>query len=76
MATYLIAMSSITYANKAYDLLKANGYSCGIERTPKNLASGCGYSIRVSGSLDTIAALLNSRGLSPRDIMKVGDADG
>ena len=76
MATYLIAMSSVTYANKAYELMKSNGYNCGIERTPKNLASGCGYSLRISGEIETIAALLNTKGIAPRDVMKIGDESG
>ncbi|WP_037344596.1 DUF3343 domain-containing protein [Ruminococcus sp. FC2018] len=40
-------MTSITYAMKAKKLLNSRGVYCEIQRTPKNVASGCGYSIKV-----------------------------
>lgn len=49
----LIAVSSITYAMKAKRLLNGMGYYCEIEKTPKNLSSGCGYSIRVKDSSES-----------------------
>lgn len=55
----LIAMTSITYAYKAKDILNGLGYFCEIERTPKNLGSGCGYSIRVRDNPDLITAQLD-----------------
>lgn len=76
MASYLIAMSSITYANKAREVLRTAGYKSSIEKTPKNLASGCGYSINVSGDIEHISALLAAKGIALRDVMKLGDADG
>ena len=42
MKLYLIAMRSITYAIKAKELLNRLGLFCEIEKTPKDLASGCG----------------------------------
>lgn len=59
MPTYLIALTSITYAIKAQNLLKSLGYYCEIQRTPKNLATGCGYSIRVKGNLSNIFQILD-----------------
>lgn len=52
-------MTSITYAMKAKSLLGAMGYYCEIERTPKNLGSGCGYSIRIKGDFDEIESILD-----------------
>ena len=59
MKTYLIALTSITFAMKAQNILKNMGYYCEIQRTPKNFAKGCGYSIRVKGDLDKIINILD-----------------
>ena len=48
MKKSLIAMTSITYAMKAKNLLNSLKYYCEIQRTPKNLGTGCGYSISVT----------------------------
>ena len=45
MKKSLIAMTSITYAMKAKNLLNSLKYYCEIQRTPKDLGTGCGYSI-------------------------------
>ena len=60
MATYLITIASITLANKACDILKSEGYACAVERTPKNFASGCGYSIRLKGNIEYAVSLIGS----------------
>lgn len=65
----LIALSSITYANKAKKLLNDMGLYCEIERTPKNLSSGCGYSIRVADNLGMILPLLVRNGIMYKDYM-------
>lgn len=70
MKTYLIALKSITYAYKARSLLKDNGYYCEIQRTPENLAKGCGYSIRIKGNLKNIYALLDSIGIKYKESME------
>ncbi len=44
MKKSLIAMTSITYAMKAKNLLNSLKYYCEIQRTPKGLGTGCGYS--------------------------------
>ena len=44
MKKSLIAMTSITYAMKAKNLLNSLKYYCEIQRTPKDLGTGCGYS--------------------------------
>ena len=48
MKKSLIAMTSITYAMKAKNLLNSLKYYCEIQRTPKDLGTGCGYSIAVT----------------------------
>lgn len=59
----LFAMTSITYASKAQSLLRKNGFGCEIVKTPKDLAKGCGYSIKVTGNGQQASALLGSYGI-------------
>ncbi len=59
MKKNMIAMTSITYAMKAQNLLNRMNIFCAIERTPKNVGSGCGYSIRVREDLDVIIDILD-----------------
>ena len=61
----LIAVSSITYA------MKGMGYYCEIEKTPKNLSSGCGYSIRVKDSSEVIIGILKNNGIEYKALMSV-----
>ena len=51
MKKSLIAMTSITYAMKAKNLLNSLKYYCEIQRTPKDLGTGCGYSKVFRGAL-------------------------
>ncbi|MBQ6634624.1 MAG: DUF3343 domain-containing protein [Ruminococcus sp.] len=67
MKLYLIAMRSITYAIKAKELLNRLGLFCEIEKTPKDLASGCGYSIKVRDEPEKIKKLLKERGIGWRE---------
>lgn len=67
----LIAVSSITYAMKAKKLLNGMGYYCEIEKTPKNLSSGCGYSLRVKENSDIITGILKNNGIEYKAIMSV-----
>lgn len=60
----LTAVSSITYANKAKSILNSRGYFCEIEKTPHNLASGCGYSIRTLAPYQEIASILAESGIA------------
>ncbi len=55
----LIAMTSITYAIKAKNLLNSAGYYCEIQRTPKDLSKGCGYSILVKDDINLILSILS-----------------
>ena len=67
----LIAVSSITYAMKAKRLLNGMGYYSEIEKTPKNLSSGCGYSIRVKDSSEVIIGILKNNGIEYKALMSV-----
>lgn len=67
MKLYLIAMRSITYAIKAKELLNKLGLFCEIEKTPRDLASGCGYSIKVRDEPEKIKKLLKERGIGWRE---------
>lgn len=63
----IIALSSITYAIKAKNLLNSSGYYCEIQRTPKDLSKGCGYSITVKDDLNLILSILSSENIKFKD---------
>ncbi len=67
----IIALSSITYAIKAKNLLNSAGYYCEIERTPKELATGCGYSILVKNDINLILSILAYEGIKVKDYISV-----
>lgn len=67
---YTIALSSITYAIKAQNLLKYEGINTEVIRTPKNLASGCGYSIAFYGDVEKVIEVLNRNNISQKGIME------
>ena len=58
MKLYIIAMPSITAAQKAQNALLAAGYTCRIARTYGSSSSGCGFSVRVSGDIGNILRIL------------------
>lgn len=70
MIQYIIAFSSITIANKAKGALAAEGISSDIMRTPKNLASGCGYSIITGGDIEDVMAALERRQIRYKSVME------
>ena len=64
MKKQLIMVSSITYAIRGRELLRAKGYRAYIERTPGNLdTAGCGYSIYVNGDADAAEQILRDAGI-------------
>lgn len=63
-----IAMTSITYAMKAKDMLDSLGYRTEVERMPKDIGSGCGYSIVINDDPDIITELLRRRGISYKGV--------
>lgn len=66
---YYIALTSITYAIKAKNLLNSAGYCCEIERTPKNLSKGCGYSIVIKDDIQFILSVLESEHITVKGYM-------
>lgn len=71
MTYTLIAVSSITYAMKAKRLLNNMGYYCEVEKTPKNMSTGCGYSIRVKDDPEMISGILTKNGITNNDRMTI-----
>ncbi len=63
----LIAMTSITYAQKAKKLLNAQKIYCEIQKTPNDLFSGCGYSIRIKDDVSRITSILKANGIKYKD---------
>lgn len=56
---YIFALASVTYAIKAQSVLRAQGISCAVIKTPKDMGRGCGYSIKVSGNGKRAAEILS-----------------
>lgn len=71
MQKSLIAVSSITYAMKAKKLLNSRGIYCEMQRTPKNLGSGCGYSIRVRDDIEFILSILDEENIAHKAYQKL-----
>ncbi len=60
---YIFALASVTYAIKAQSLLKSQGISCAVIRTPKELGKGCGYSIKFFSDAERAAKLLKENNI-------------
>lgn len=64
----LLAMSSITSAMKAKDILFNNGIKSNVERTPKTQRNkGCGYSLYVPKDIDKAKKILSENGIKILD---------
>ncbi len=62
MTKTYIAMTSITYAMKARTLFEKQGWHSDVIRTPKNIGTGCGYSVAVrAGEQEALALLAKNR---------------
>ena len=70
MPKSLIAMTSITYAYKAKRLLNNKGIYCEIVRTPKNLSTGCGYSLSVTKDPKEIILILEENSIPHKTFMR------
>ena len=70
MKKYTIAFSSVTVAMKAQGVFRSEGIGTEVIRTPKNLASGCGYSLIYYGDIDTAMGILEKRGIKCKAIME------
>ncbi|MDO5125539.1 MAG: DUF3343 domain-containing protein [Ruminococcus sp.] len=71
MSKILIAMTSITYAMKAKALLNGKKIYCGIEKTPKNIGSGCGYSIRIKDDPDHVLQILDENNIPHKNYFQL-----
>ena len=70
MKKSLIAMTSITYAMKAKNLLNSLKYYCEIQRTPKDLGTGCGYPLTRTATPDlTVTAILEKERIPFRNVI-------
>ena len=68
MKKYTAAFPSVTLASKAKYILETQGYEAKLIRTPKTLASGCGYSVVTDAEPSVIAELLESYGMNYKAI--------
>lgn len=68
MDTCIITFRSVTPAQRGENVLRKEGISCTVRRTPRVLAEqGCGYSIQVkSGQLATAVEYLRAKGIPYR----------
>ena len=60
---YTIAFGSATLALKSQALLNNNNIRTTVIKTPKNLSSGCGYSIWGYGDVSKITAVLDQNNI-------------
>ena len=67
----LITMTSITYAMKAKTLLNGKRIYCEIEKTPKNIGSGCGYSLLIKDDADSINNILEENNIPHKEVFKI-----
>lgn len=70
MERYIFAFPSVTIAIKAQSVLRRNGISADVIRTPRSLAVGCGYSVSAAADPGVIADILEAAGLTPRAVGK------
>lgn len=62
----------MTYAMKSKRILNNYGYYCEIEKTPKELANGCGHSLRVHGDGITAGEILRKNGVPIKASLTIG----
>ncbi len=70
MNKYTIAFVSVTTAMKAQNVLRANDLYAEVSRTPRNLASGCGYSVTVVGDIEIALSVLERHGIKYKAVME------
>lgn len=70
MNKYTIAFASVTAAMKAQAFLRANDFYAEVARTPRNLVSGCGYSVKIAGDVETALAILENHGIKYKAVME------
>ena len=70
MNSYTIAFTSVTIAMKAQSVLRSKGFFTEVIRTPRNLASGCGYSLVLSGEIEEAIDYLEKSGIKHKAVME------
>lgn len=70
MGKALITMTSITYALKAKAYLNNQRLYCEIQKTPKNVGTGCGYSLIIKDDADRIAKILEENNIPYKEIFE------
>lgn len=69
MRGYIITTGTVTYALKARDILRKNGFKAGIERiTAGKGSAGCGYAVIIYGDINTAEKLLREAGVKILEI--------
>ena len=71
----IITFRSVTPAQRGEGILRREGISCWVQRTPRTLAEqGCGYSIRVHCTqLHRAIELLRQKGVAYRKAYHLGE---
>lgn len=72
MEKYIINTGTITYALRARDILRNNGYSAYMFRNSGKDTVGCGYAVKVTGNKNAIVKILNNAGIKYNSI-KAGE---
>lgn len=68
---YIITTGTVTYAIKARDILRRNGFNVKTERITSGAGSaGCGYAVVIGENLEKAVALLKSSGIKILEINK------
>ena len=63
---YIITTGTVTYAIKARDILRKNGFKAATERITSGAGSaGCGYAVIINENLDKAVDLLKKSGIKP-----------
>ena len=71
MSKTLISMTSITYAMKAKNILNQKRISCVVEKTPKNVGTGCGYTIYIKDNKDKIISILEKNNIPHNGVYEI-----
>jgi len=66
---YIITTGTVTYAIKARDILRKNGFKAATERITSGAGSaGCGYAVIINENLDKAVDLLKKNGIKILEI--------
>ena len=70
MRVYFITVRSVTFGQRAESVLRKNGVSCSLQRTPRWMEEqGCGYCLRLrTEDISPAIRLLRSSGVSFRRV--------